>query len=309
MASGSPVVAGNKIYVLGSGTPNPAAYTYDYTVTTQATISGNTTNGFIQYINDPLTPTYKAPPDTTGGMPTIRVSGNAAFQAWDSGASYFSFSGLYFVANAAGASVMNSVTNVTVFGCVYDAFGATGFCYFVNGMSQFTMFGCEFFSSAGGSGAAIAITGNGPCLIDSCNFHDYPATALSIGSGVVKNCIISKCQGDGIDATSGNSSGTIEIIGNTIDGNTGHGISITQSTLTYLNAYNNIISNQTGVGQFGITISAGTTAVNNALKQFIDYNVFYNNTSNYNAISAGAHDTALGVTPYVGSSTEDYTLA
>src|SRR5271166_746827 len=30
----SPVVAGNIIYVLGSGTPNPASYTYDYDITT-----------------------------------------------------------------------------------------------------------------------------------------------------------------------------------------------------------------------------------------------------------------------------------
>jgi hypothetical protein len=40
----------------------------------------------------------------------------------------------------------------------------------------------------------------------------------------------------------------------------------------------------------------------------VDYNTYYNNTSNYNAINAGPHDTALGVTPYVAQATENYTL-
>jgi hypothetical protein len=72
---------------------------------------------------------------------------------------------------------------------------------------------------------------------------------------------------------------------------------------------NNIISNHVTAATYGITVEAGTAAQNSRIAGFIDYNTFYNNSANYNAINAGAHDTALGVTPYVNSSTEDYTLA
>ena len=58
-----------------------------------------------------------------------------------------------------------------------------------------------------------------------------------------------------------------------------------------------------------MTCDAGTTAQNDRVKQFIDYNVFYNNTTDVNAISYGAHDTHGGSNPYVGQSAENYTLA
>jgi hypothetical protein len=98
-------------------------------------------------------------------------------------------------------------------------------------------------------------------------------------------------------------------VNNTIDANTGNGIVInTADALAITNILNNIISNHTGGGKFGLTIGAGTAAANSSYASFVDYNTYYNNTSNYNAINAGPHDTALGVTPYVAQATENYTL-
>jgi len=58
-----------------------------------------------------------------------------------------------------------------------------------------------------------------------------------------------------------------------------------------------------------MTVSAGTLGPNSLLRWFNDYNTFYNNTTHYNAIAPGAHDTVLTTSPYVASSTENYTLA
>src|ERR1700680_1745544 len=68
------IVPGNIVYILGSGTPNPASYTYDYVSPASfVPVSGNATAGLITFANDPGTPGYKAPPDTTGGMPVIQT--------------------------------------------------------------------------------------------------------------------------------------------------------------------------------------------------------------------------------------------
>jgi hypothetical protein len=55
-------------------------------------------------------------------------------------------------------------------------------------------------------------------------------------------------------------------------------------------------------------VSAGTTAQNDRIKNFIDYNVFYNNLNAPSAISYGAHDTTGGANPYVDQTNNDYTL-
>jgi hypothetical protein len=146
-------------------------------------------------------------------------------------------------------------------------------------------------------------------MLSLCNIHDCIGPGVyNAGGGQVANNIIAKCGGYGIEIAGADA--VQNILNNTIDGNAGGGIIITtQAALATTSVFNNIISNHTAAGTYGISVSAGTVAANDMIKPLVDYNSFYNNTTNYSGLSAGAHDTAPGTTPYVASSTENYTLA
>ena len=72
---------------------------------------------------------------------------------------------------------------------------------------------------------------------------------------------------------------------------------------------NCIISNHTGGSKFGLNVDAGATATNDRANAFVDYNTYYGNTADLQNVSYGVHDTHGGSNPYVGQSTENYTLA
>jgi hypothetical protein len=232
--------------------------------------------------------------------------------------------GLYFVGTTTAAAkyaINNNVSSAGafakgstfIFGCVLDQFSfdvglalssTTGF------FGTF-VFGSEVFSSAAGStgSQAAAFAQAQDLSVDSCNFHDCIGHGVSTGSGspavTIIGSIIAKCQSNGVNY---GSIGTLVLKNNTIDGNLGHGLIVTNANENNNNnnVANNIFSNHTQAGKFGIDIQVNAGA---ATTGFFDYNVFYNNTSNYNNLTAGVHDTALGVTPYVGQPTENYTLA
>jgi hypothetical protein len=93
------------------------------------------------------------------------------------------------------------------------------------------------------------------------------------------------------------SSGTALITSNTLDGNP-IGLAVAGSAAIY----NNIFSNASLIGLEWNEESA---------LQFVDYNVYYDNTTDFSGIAAyGPHDTHGGATsPYVNVSTENYALA
>jgi hypothetical protein len=178
--------------------------------------------------------------------------------------------------------------------------------------------GCEIFSSTGPSGTTFdGIESSGRTLIINNNIHDIKLAAGGSGGGgivtdgnagaIVVGNIVAKCTvGPGISVQVNGS----KVFGNTIDGNGGDGIYVAdQSFLPELVLMNNIVSNQTGVGKFGLNVVNGTATANAAIINLADYNTFYNNTSNYNNISAGVHDNYPSSSPYVAQSTENYTLA
>lgn len=299
--SSGPVVAGNTVYILGSGTPNPSSYTYDYTLTTNVNlVSGNVSGfGVVAFANDPSTPGYKAPPDTTGGMPVVRLNGNKSVFITTTKDKWL---GIWFVANALVATntiLTDGNSQGFSFGCVFDQFGSDCIC-----LSAFSDVGSEFFSSvvpgSAGSSFALFVASN---QLTGTNIHDTVGPGMRLGgNGQIVNCIIAKCGANGISFN-----GATSVIFNcTIDGNVGHGIDGTFSILQNF-VFNNIISNHTGVGKYGI-YDGGQTA--GTKSQFIDYNVYYNNTTDIGpGLIYGPHDTHGGSNPYVGQSTENYTLA
>jgi hypothetical protein len=319
LASTGPLVDGNVVNVLGSGTPNPASYTYDYDVTASITFGANTT---IQ--NDSATPGYKAPPDTTGGMPVVKF--DVAVNMFKSGTqNNLTVNGLYFVGtttaagfyavhNSTSSGAANARGSTTVFGCVLDQFGfdlgiLTGSATALYGSF---LLASEVFSSVAAGSAGIQgcvfVTSSSVC-VDSCNMHDlvnYGILGSSNGAPlIVLNCIIAKGQTDGILQAGYQ----LTVIRNcTIDGNLGHGINLTTTSQNsnVVDISSNIISNHTQAGKYGITLGLSGGA---GTQGFIDYNVYYNNTANLNNVTQGAHDTIGGSNPYVGQATENYTLA
>ncbi len=290
------IVVGNFVYILGSGIPNPAAYTYDYVVANTSILLG-TTSAYIFFANDPATPSYKAAPDTTGGMPCIQITGSSGFTI-----SNLKFVGIWAVPSAA-AKVFATNTGgggAGLIGCVFDAL-TFGQC--TAGTNLGFAVGCEVFNSGSASGALNGAF-NTVSLVMGCNIHDFWGIGVISCSRTI-NCIIAKCQSDGAQQGINN-----DLINCTVDGNAGHGVSFSAATnLSGSRVINNIISNHTVAAKAGIFINAGTAASNTGISQYtIDYNVFYNNTGNYTAIAGGAHDTLLSQTPYVASSTENYTL-
>lgn len=289
--SSGPTVAGNVVYTLGSGTPNPASYSFDYIAGSAFTnVSG------VNFYNDPGTPGYLSPPNTTGGMPCIKVTADNVWTAKTA-----QIQGLWFVCNSSGLTAGDSVFihsagNSTIFGCVFDQNAVD---YGLIGDSNLNVIGCECFSSvAPGSAAttnsAIFVANDAACI--GCNIHDVFSVGVNVAGGDAIGNIIAKCRGSGIYY-----GGTSNVYNNTIDGNLGNAINMA-GNFNGVVIVNNIISNHTGAGKSGISAATLTGSI-------LDYNVFYNNTANYGTgIVAGPHDTALGVTPYVGSATENYSL-
>src|SRR5271166_2433267 len=314
------IVAGNVVYLLGGGTAiNTASYTYDYTASTNyAFVNGSlSAGGYVTFSADPNTPGT--------GLVVIQTNGTLVYGTFG-----LRFVNCYLVTSSAanatygifyGSTAANAAPNILI-NCVYDQFG---YDIGLNGQpartagSPLLCFGCEMFSSVtpGGGGSDYMISGakgtlgNG-CMLIGCNIHDTVGPGLYLGPGMpmqVIDTVIAKCRGVAIYIPDPVSSLGFVLLKNvTIDANNTNGIEVaTQLALTQLVAINLIISNNTG--GTGIIMDAGTAATNNPAKAFIDYNALYNNGTNYSAIGAGAHDTALGSNPYVGQSTENYTLA
>lgn len=308
-AAGNPLVAGNQVLVLGSGIPNPASYTYDYTFT-GSTANAGATGGYITIAADPSTPSYGS-----GGMPCVKWNvGNAMLLSHNGG--NIIFKNMWFVAGSSSASnyMHSCYYGAFVFtSCVFDQFSYDCGLWFANtgaALQNSQMIGCECFSSvAPGSAGTHAIASSNelsaPLQVYQCNIHDCVGVGLFPSNGAVftlVNNIIAKCNGTAVYMTY---VGTVIAWNNTLDGNGGNGFDYSDSSNN--NSYapwlvNNIITNHTGASKAGINTNATCTG------GLEDYNSFYNNTQNSTG-TLGTHDTVLGTTPYVAQSTENYTLA
>jgi hypothetical protein len=311
-------VPGNTIYVLGSGIPDPSVYgagaptapvTYDYLCPIyRSSMSSGSTSANLFFLADPATPDY-----ASGGMPLIYVSQVSMF---GSGISDWYMSRFWFVAGGIGnnSSAMMACSLATFVDCVYDAFGYD--CGFLSGGNAVN---CDFFSSqtartTNTNGYAISVGTS--AIVTGCHIHGFPGNGIQLNGGVTTGNLITGCGGYGL-VSSGSTRGgyTLAASNNTVDACAKGGLHITSAGgLQYLTLVNNIFSNHS---PYAIDASgAGSSSTNALLRQFIDYNVFYNNSSDYNALAYGAHDvsnngsapTVNSADPYTNHATGDLTL-
>lgn len=300
VTSTGPLVPGNIIYVRGAGSDNPGSNDYTKSGGSYVTpTSGNTTVGLIKFIGE-------------NGRPRLSSDGLMYYN-------YIavSFENFYFTASGTSngqLGILNQqggAQSGTIINCVFDQNGKDITCATINGL----MMGCECFSSttnsgAAGTNAAIKTTNYG-AIVDGCNIHDVWGDGVTFANDMetLTNSIIAKCTGNGVTLPASTSYFRGHVSRNTIDGNKGHAVTVAATSgLIAYDFYGNLITNHTGAGKYGINVAAGTTAVNDATKMFWDFNWFYNNTANYNAISGGPHDTTGTDPKYKSQSTEDYTL-
>lgn len=294
------VVPGNKIYVRGSGTDAPTVDDYTHGAGASVTIpNGDFSIGNIQFIAE-------------NGRPQISSSTILYVLG-----TLNKFSGMYIKATAATAGstgIFQGGNSSTTYytDMVFDQAG-----YDVTMVNTPTaMIGGEVFSSVapGSNGSNFALFGvQEATLMVGVNVHD------TVGPGVrsmgrlgnhIRYNIFAKCRGDGLtlENSNGSDAGGSAFYGNTFDANLGHGLVVGgAAALQQSSVFNNIFSNHTGVGKYAIYANFGTTAANDRIKGYFDYNNFYGNTNDLFGISHSANDTALDP-QYTAQATEGYNV-
>src|SRR5579859_1116970 len=269
LGTSGPLVAGNQVYVRGSGSDNPTSADYTAGGNIFPMPAGDGVNGLIRMIGE-------------NGRPMLLNNGllyNTAAGWW--------FENLYFRSSGTTLGGYGMIRGgdtsffTTAYNCVFDQNGHD--CACLGGPSDINQsvraILCEFFSSSGGSGGANPAIGisslNGGIFY--CNIHDCVGPGAYLGAiGTMVGCIIAKCSGDGIIADNASANQVYygcSILNCTIDGNAGNGIKITINyALVTTNIAGNIISNHTGVGKAGINVTFGTLAPNDRMKQFVNFN-------------------------------------
>lgn len=302
-AAGEKCVAGNTVYVRGAGSDSPSADDYATTSNHFTPVSGDATSGFVKVIG------YNGRP---------RMSENGLFFY---NMSYFWFENLFITATGA--------TNAS-FGLIYVANTATikNCVLFTN--NQAALRGVNFESGRGevidseiyghasaptASSGADAVnfgTDSGGKVV-GCYIHHMGGKGVvcaGIYGGVVADTIIYACEGISIDVTLTSATSSTPgwaVKNDTIDAGKDHGVQTTQAGLDGLELFNTIISNHVGSGKKGLAVTAGTAAENDRRKRLVDYNDLYNNTANYENVSAGAND--LNVDPeYTSAAGADWSV-
>lgn len=295
-ATGDEVVAGNQIYMRGGGTRDPG--TADYTNTGFWTpVSGSAADGPIRVVGE-------------NGRPRIDCDGLIF-----NGGSCISMHSIIMVCSGGGFLTAgffpNGGADWEAADCKFDTNNKNIVVCNTPGI----FIGCEF---SGTRTAAAAY--DGPQSADynaqyyNCYFHDFGQYGLKLtgGSGVVVGCIFYNCFGTALFCNGAHSTSfgpTITIMNNTFVGGTTptNGIEFTSSAIVGAIIVNNIFVGFDEASSVAIK-SAGTAAVNDKKRIMCDFNVFFNNTTNYSGLTAGANDQTPGATPLAGTPPTDFSI-
>lgn len=299
-AAGNKAVAGNIIWIRGSGSDSPSSADYTTTGFIASQVAGNTTDGYIKICGE-------------NGRPWLRGNGLAFYNC-----SRLYFENLYFdsSSNSNGSyGIVNLNTNNTLLNCVFDLGTNYSHCGLqVSGGGNALIY-CEIKATAGQSFSSqcygINVSSYGLWLF-GCNVHDVRDVGIYEGNTASTftcvDTLISDCKSDGVYVQNTGTVSPTVIRNCTIDGNSGHGIAVaTRAALGSLHVVNSNITNHSVSGKKGINVATGTTASNDRTKRFMDYNNFYGNDGNYGTISAGSHDTTLDP-QYTGAGSNDFSV-
>ncbi|HEY1188541.1 MAG TPA: right-handed parallel beta-helix repeat-containing protein [Gemmata sp.] len=292
--AGASVSAGDTVMVRASA-GNAASYPtsgLDYAISSFFTPgAGSAGGGYVRWIG-------------YNGVPTIGTPGLGIYSAvsqW--------FQGLYFVAtgNSSGIYGMLNLTDSVIRDCVLNTNGQTATVGAVlSGASS--MRGGEVY---GGSTAPSFSSGsygiqsvNYSTLVQGVRIRYCLDSGIYVTAGCdVRDCLIYGCAGDGLVLTGAVIVPAL-VIGNTIDGNQGHGINVSATNgAAWAVIRNNNITSHIQSGKSGIRVA---TSGSDVRKLDWGFNNVWNNTSNYANVTASATD--LSTDPdYADTTGGDYT--
>ena len=298
-ATGAKAVPGNTIYILGTGA-SP-----DYSITAiqgNPPVSGDTTNGAIRMIADPA------------GTVPVSITVSTGDNIFANGGSNLQFNGFTFKPTSASNGRMFDGNVSWLFqNCTFNmnnlnTEAVSGSCICMN---------CEIFSRTGSAPTAFA-TGafaSGNPIFIGCNFHDlglfaWTASGASTATITAIDCVFSSTNQTSNKPYILNNTTDVNVMSLikncTFDKNSTDAIQLSSSqAIASTIIANCIFSNNTGGS--GINCTVNTTALNDRLKLFQDYNDYFNNNANTTSVSLGAHDLTLD--PQYANEPSNLTLA
>ncbi len=270
-AIGEPVargaIAGNVVMVRGQGLDDPVDIDY-----ANVTISSGSNITYVGY----------------NGRPKVSHPGRCFYLV------ACTIKNFFFVqtvgTNTEGAVALNTGSyQAWLIDCVVDLGG-----FSTTGATNYNVLQCTFMNSGtqvAGTGSGINLTNGGSAT--NCHVKDLRNVGIAMRAGLspVVGCIVQNCTGDGITITdasggSGHYTGG-PVMNNTIYGCGGHGITIVNRETA---VFDNLISNITGAGKYGISATYAIGAVNTYAG--VRRNNFHGCTSNSN-VALSALDTTL----------------
>ena len=300
-ATGEEVVAGNTVYVRGAGSDSPASDDYATTADHYVLVPGSVAAGPVRVIG-------------YNGRPRISETGLMWYQT-----SHVWFENLFITCtNSTNGSfgIVNCSGTVALKNCVVftnDKAATRGVVAEANAVDiiDSEIYGHASAPSTSSGADGVRATADGAVRIVGSYIHHMGGKGVAGESvyGVrMEGSIVYACKGISVDVTSVTSVLLpVHIVNNTIDAGEDHGLVMAQATVNVAVVYGNNISNHVGSGKKGLRITAGTAAANDLIKRFVDFNNFYNNTANYEAVSAGAND--LNVDPqYTNAAGADWSV-
>ena len=294
----SPLVAGNTIYIRGSGSDDPGVtpdYDYSGSLGYWTYPAGNTTGGHIKLVG-------------YNGRPAIKTPGLLMYNAVSWGAeNLLCIAGGTNNSTGWAGSGRWSLYNVMMDQNNFDVPMNSGIFEMVECCVR-----CTGQTTAGSNYAIVATNYNALVQHNKITSKGHGITSSYMGA-IIEN-IITGCGGIGIEFGPSSDNYGVQILRNIIHANGSHGIVLSNANaVNTTRARHNILTANVGRG---ISLPSGT-ALNHriARKPQIDWNAFgagtfANVSGKYNNFNGGANDIDLvsDVSPFVDEGADDFNI-
>lgn len=292
LGSNFPIVAGNIVYLRGTGSGSKASpdFTVNNSTNSNSGFGGNVTTGWIKFVGE----TGRVYIKDTNGQLFHTASNPTPSGLWGENLYYYQTS-----ASARGCSFAIAVN------CIFDQNGLDSAPSNSVGLVEARF--CESFSSVTPSATAVvavgfgfSTAGSGICI--GCNAHDlagdgYFFSGLNIG--FIQYCVAHNCSGNNVNAV-GNTSFVADRC--VSDSPTGHGFLMQGINAVYSSITGCLVTNVPAT-KYAIDYDTVTFSL------MEDGNTFYNPLAagNVHGLAIpGPNDKVLGASPYVNAGQQNW---
>lgn len=288
-----PIVPSNIVYVRGSGSNAPSSDDYTLDQTKFGSFQGGDTTGRVKYVG-------------YNGRPRVSCGGLLFYHQ-----PYVSLENFYvkYTSSTAGYQdygLFGGFTGSAAVNCYVDVSGGAT----AAGIRAVFIEDCEITDSVGGTYSSTqygVLPGQYGGHTFRCRIHGLRGHGVFYQSTVhnIAENLIYGNQGHGINLDGAGSAYGVIIRANTINGNSLDGVHFSTVDVTLMiTLTENVISNHTGSGKYGTNVTTGN---GDRLLIKNDRNVYYNNSTHRNNLSAGPNDQD-GVNPqYANPAAGDFT--